>query len=679
MLVKSCLCFYNKNQFFERNKKMNNLRAHHHLAIVSMLIFGVVGVWSWGTIVFAASSNSTVQIYLGPPDACPNIGGYQETVPSGMQVDGSGNCYTPPPPPVDMCNNISGTQETVPAGYYRESGNCYPQPTPPTPPVDVCPNLDGVQETVPAGYVNDEDGNCVRPPADMCANIDGTQPLVPESMERTSNGVCFTPTPITPEPPITVEEPEEENPWVAPTAPRTPPRGPRLTNVPPVLQGAVAPLVEAIPEEVKEALRSVPPVVARTFPYFTFAILFAAAGVMGVQAVSEVVATRKLMALIKREQDVAEEKDNFISLASHYLRTPLTIMKGALDTSLAVKDFTPETAAPVVAAMGELDTQIGKVLADVESNAALKNIAPPQKQTEKVNFLHSAFFWLPVVATIVIVWLSNFLLGVVGEVELGLFNLIAQAGVYVAGAFLFYSAVRTLYIRKRERAYRQTLLSHEETIDRARNDFISQANAALSSGLIQLAEHRHIFKGTKTESFFTDGYERFEHLLSKFTLLSEIQAGVIGATEKFDIQTAINEIVRYYQPQLDAKKLTIINNIQPSAVNQRRSLFDFVLGSLIDNAIKFSNEGGTIIMSSDPHDTTLTVSVSDHGIGIPEEKMSQLFKPFSRGTSAMEFNYEGLGFSLFLDKIIMDYVGGNIDAKSAADNQTTFTVTTNLA
>ena len=83
-------------------------------------------------------------------------------------------------------------------------------------------------------------------------------------------------------------------------------------------------------------------------------------------------------------------------------------------------------------------------------------------------------------------------------------------------------------------------------------------------------------------------------------------------------------------------------------------------------------------MSSNPLDTTLTVSVSDHGIGIPEEKMSQLFKPFSRGTSAMEFNYEGLGFSLFLDKIIMDYVGGHIAAESTANQQTTFTVTTSL-
>jgi signal transduction histidine kinase len=105
-------------------------------------------------------------------------------------------------------------------------------------------------------------------------------------------------------------------------------------------------------------------------------------------------------------------------------------------------------------------------------------------------------------------------------------------------------------------------------------------------------------------------------------------------------------------------------------------LFDFVFGSLIDNAIKFSHEGGTITIGSVPGASSLTVRISDYGVGIPESKMSQLFKPFSRGTSAMQFDYEGLGFSLFLDKIIMDYLGGKIAAESVPNQSSTFSVTT---
>lgn len=72
----------------------------------------------------------------------------------------------------------------------------------------------------------------------------------------------------------------------------------------------------------------------------------------------------------------------------------------------------------------------------------------------------------------------------------------------------------------------------------------------------------------------------------------------------------------------------------------------------------------------------ITVEVSDNGIGISSEKLSQLFKPFSRTTSAVEFNYEGLGFSLFLDKIIMGYTGGGIDVQSIENQGTQLFITT---
>jgi signal transduction histidine kinase len=661
---------------------MKNLKTHHHLAIVSILVFGVIGIWSWGTLVFAGSSGSTIKAWVGPPDVCLNVSGHQNEVPEGMFVDGDGNCYTPPPTPVDMCENISGTQETIPEGYYRNAANnCLPQPTPPTPPNDVCPNLPGLQAEVPDGYENAENGFCIKPAADMCNNITGVQKLVPDAMERAENGDCFTPDPEEIAAPVTPPK-EPQNPWVAPVEPRAPVIiGSRvdLKNIPATFDPVIAPFVNAIPETVKEALRSVPPVIAQTFPYFTLAVLAAAATIMTAQTANEVRATKKIATLIKREKDIADEKDSFIALASHYLRTPLTIMEGALDTSRAVNELTDEDMAPLRSELLVLDNDITSILADVEANTALKNIKAPNKKPTTGKFLTSAFFWVPILATIVIVWVSNFLLGVVGDVELGTFNLLAQGAIYVATSALFYSAIRTRYIQRNERAYREKLLKHEEVIDRARNEFIARSTLILANSLGAIAKHRGILEDKKSEPYFTDGYDRFMHLLQKFNLLSEIQAGVVSAAEKFDLKSAIDEIVKIYEPKLQEKNLTIINNITPSDIKQRRSLFTFVFGSLIDNAIKFSNDGGTITIGSKQNENSLTVSITDYGLEIPEDKMSLLFKPFSRGTSTMEFNYEGLGFSLFLDKIIMDYVGGQINASSIRDKNTTFSVTTPTA
>jgi signal transduction histidine kinase len=277
----------------------------------------------------------------------------------------------------------------------------------------------------------------------------------------------------------------------------------------------------------------------------------------------------------------------------------------------------------------------------------------------------------------VITLLSNFLLGVVGEVDLGTFNLIIQTIVFASVSMFFYSTIRSLHLRKVDRSFREQLLKHEETVDRARNGFIEHTAVILAKELAEINTHLTALNGTTTERFFNEGYGRFEHLLQKFGLLGQIQAGVTGAVERFDIKPTIQLVIDSYQPQLNEKHLTVINNVKPAKISQRHALFEFVLGSLIDNAIKFSNEGGTIIINSTPHEKSLTVQVIDHGIGIPEEKMSKLFKPFSRGTSTMEFNYEGLGFSLFLDKIIMDYIGGSITAKSTDHQGTMIAMTAN--
>lgn len=652
---------------------MKNLKAHHHLVIVSLLLLGTSSLWAWGTLVFASSANTQVEVYVGPPDVCPNIPGYQTSLPDGMMIDENGDCYTPPPPPTDACKNIDGNQEVIPAGYYRDqsNGNCYKQPAAPAPPVDVCPNLLGTQETVPAGYINSEDGSCVLPPNDVCENIPGTQRLVPDGMEQTENKVCFTPAPInSPLPPA------------SPTAPTTPREvgGKRdLKNIPAPLQGLVRPFVDVIPETAKEALRSVPPEVARTFPYYVFGILAAAGAIMGWQSISEVAATRKLVALLRREREIAEEKDAFIALASHYLRTPLTLMSSALSTAIAIKQTAPEVLAPLSSALSSLEAEVAKVLAAVEDNAALKSIQPPVKEKSSVSFLRSTFFWLPVLAMTVITVLSNFLLGVVGEVDLGTYNLIIQTIIFACVSMFFYSTIRSLHLRKIERSFREQLLKHEETVDRARNDFIERTAAVLAKELAEINVHLAILNGTTAERFFSDGYSRFEHLLQKFGLLGQIQAGVTDAVERFEIKTSIQQTIDSYRQQLNEKQLTVINNVKPAKISQRHALFEFVLGSLIDNAIKFSTEGGTIIINSTPHETSLTVQVIDHGIGIPEEKMPKLFKPFSRGTSTMEFNYEGLGFSLFLDKIIMDYIGGSISAKSVDHQGTMISLTAKTA
>jgi signal transduction histidine kinase len=148
--------------------------------------------------------------------------------------------------------------------------------------------------------------------------------------------------------------------------------------------------------------------------------------------------------------------------------------------------------------------------------------------------------------------------------------------------------------------------------------------------------------------------------------------------QPLNLRETIDAAVAQRIPDAEAKQITITNDTPFVMINQHGALFSFVIDSLIDNAIKFTDVGGTISIEAKPSKQQISVNIVDTGVGIPSEKQSQLFKPFSRTESAVDFNYEGLGFSLFLDKIIMDYLGGDISVASQQRAGSTFTITSNL-
>lgn len=620
------------------------------------------------SLIFSSQVNSvtTIEVSLGAPvvDVCPNIPGTQPTVPAGMIIDGSGNCVTPPPPVVDVCLNMPGDQTTIPEGYYRDNdGNCHPQPSPP---IDVCPNLFGIQAVVPSSLIVDENGNCIAPPVDECPNIDGPQSSIPVGMVKI-DGVCFTPETAQPtEPQDNLPEPDF---W--PVATKT-----TYKNVPEILTPLVKPLVEAVPENVKEFVKTVPVEVARTVPYYIYALLAVTALVMLVQAVREVTATRFFLVLLKREKSIAEQKDNFIALASHYLRTPLTLMRNGLDTLVALKEVTEKKIAPLRTPIEQMDQDIASIIADIEGNEALKDIKPPEELDAKHKKpARSIFFWGAIIGSLVLTLVANFMLGVVADVDLGTANLLFQIIVITAVSIFFYTSFRNFFIKRRERKRQQVLMDHEYTVDEARNKFIKEATDVLRQGLEKIYNQRQVISSAPSAKFFEDGYNRFNSILEKFVLLSTLQASVAIPTTKLHLKELVDEAIEELSEMASEQKVAITNEVDPSlVVEQNRKLLSFVVKTVIDNAIKFNIEGGKVTIGANKSSKHITVNVSDSGIGIPKEKLPQLFKPFSRANSALEFNYEGLGFSLFLNKIITDYIGGDITASSQKDVGTDISV-----
>lgn len=109
----------------------------------------------------------------------------------------------------------------------------------------------------------------------------------------------------------------------------------------------------------------------------------------------------------------------------------------------------------------------------------------------------------------------------------------------------------------------------------------------------------------------------------------------------------------------------------PTIAADRASISE-VLGNLIDNAIKYSNEGGAINVTAAVRGDFVDVSVEDHGIGMPGNVVSNLFQKFYRSHRSRE-TVAGTGIGLYISKGIIESHGGNIAVRSEEGRGSTFT------
>ena len=94
--------------------------------------------------------------------------------------------------------------------------------------------------------------------------------------------------------------------------------------------------------------------------------------------------------------------------------------------------------------------------------------------------------------------------------------------------------------------------------------------------------------------------------------------------------------------------------------------------NLIGNAIKFSDDCGTVAVSIIREDGFILVTVEDHGIGMTEETIKHIFEKFYQGDTSHRTSGNGLGLALC--KAILDRCGGSISVKSSPGKGSSFTV-----
>lgn len=170
---------------------------------------------------------------------------------------------------------------------------------------------------------------------------------------------------------------------------------------------------------------------------------------------------------------------------------------------------------------------------------------------------------------------------------------------------------------------------------------------------------------------------RLKRLIEDLLVLSDIENKRGPAeTSGIDIKAATEEIIVTLQPIADKKKVCIITDFgQDIDITGNADRFKQMLMNLIENAIKYSDEGDKVWVTAQNIGDHVCVSVKDEGIGIAEEHLERLFERFYRVDKSRSQKAGGTGLGLSIVKHIAALFNADLKVESKVGEGTIFYIT----
>lgn len=214
-----------------------------------------------------------------------------------------------------------------------------------------------------------------------------------------------------------------------------------------------------------------------------------------------------------------------------------------------------------------------------------------------------------------------------------------------------------------------------------RNDFISNFSHEFKTPLVSIRGFaRQLYEGNLTEEqqreFSKIILDETEYLsvLSQNTLLMTNLENKDIITEKtdFSLDEQLRDCMIRLEPQWSGKNIEIDMDLDEIHFYWNKPMLAHVWNNLFDNAVKFTEENGSIHVSCKRRDGLIVVTVKDSGCGIPEEAVEHIFEKFYQADASHATKGNGLGLPLV--KKIAELCGGDISVSSEVGKGTEFTV-----
>lgn len=233
------------------------------------------------------------------------------------------------------------------------------------------------------------------------------------------------------------------------------------------------------------------------------------------------------------------------------------------------------------------------------------------------------------------------------------------------------------YIAKCENE-REQIISDRENIESIVSDISHQTKTPISNIKLytQLlnetaeldAESEEILSQIETQT------DNLSFLVTSLVKTSRLETGIISLNPA---ENSVNEFVGNLYDSFEAKAAAENKKLKLNIGEDHVSFFDSkwtgeALSNIIDNAIKYTDENGTIMISTRQYPSFIRIDVSDDGIGINKNEQNDIFKRFYRSQDVSD--KQGVGLGLYLARQILQMEGGYVKVESQKGKGTTFSV-----
>ncbi len=222
----------------------------------------------------------------------------------------------------------------------------------------------------------------------------------------------------------------------------------------------------------------------------------------------------------------------------------------------------------------------------------------------------------------------------------------------------------------------KNLTAEKDKIKKLISDISHQTKTPIANILLYsqlLSEHELPEECSVCVKALSSQAEKLNFLINALVKASRLETGIITVIPKQEkVQHLLDRVREEIMPKTENKKtLLTMEDTTISACFDLKWTTEAVY-NIVDNAVKYTGNGGSVIIRTMLYELFCRIDITDNGIGIAEEEQSKIFTRFYRSGTVSD--REGVGIGLFLAREIIAAQGGYIKVSSAQGRGSTFSI-----